>query len=80
MASTVVWNLIILDEAVEKYTGIFKKNKQTGSGTLYWKNGKKYVGQFLNDHFHGEGTVYSPSGEMIMKGKFENGVFKGLLF
>ena len=68
------------ENVVEKYIGIFKKNKQTGAGTLYWKNGKKYVGQFLDDHFHGEGTVFSPSGEIVMKGKFENGAFKGLLF
>jgi antitoxin component YwqK of YwqJK toxin-antitoxin module len=59
------------------YHGERIDGKKSGEGYELFQDGRKYVGYFEDGLPNGNGTLFDPTGEVIAKGRWRNGVFVG---
>jgi len=59
------------------YYGERIDGKKTGEGYELFQDGRKYEGNYANDLPEGNGTLYDALGNVIVKGKWRNGMFVG---
>jgi len=59
------------------YHGERIDGKKTGEGYEFLQDGRKYVGNYANDLPNGFGTLYDAQGNVIVQGKWRNGMFVG---
>ena len=55
------------------FFGEWKNGKANGIGEMLYVNGTRYVGEWLDSQAHGYGTVYDLEGNILYRGKWENG-------
>ncbi|MDE6906341.1 MAG: hypothetical protein K2P76_15710 [Lachnospiraceae bacterium] len=57
-----------------KYEGEFENSHYSGTGTLYFEDGKVwYKGEFKNGKYDGKGILYDEQGKVLHEGKFKDG-------
>ena len=55
------------------YEGKFERGLMSGTGIMFYADGKTYEGQFREDKYNGHGTLRSARGNIIYKGEFVDG-------
>ena len=63
-------------ETGREYTGQFKDNNISGTGTMTWPDGTKYEGQFVKGKMDGRGVKTWPNGNSY-DGMFKNNLQHG---
>ena len=65
--------ILNIAEGYERYEGLFKNGKYTGSGKLYKYCCLYYEGEFEENKFNGKGVLYYTNGQKYFEGFFKNG-------
>jgi clan AA aspartic protease (TIGR02281 family) len=61
----------------DQYVGDFRNDQRDGNGSYIYANGEKFVGQYHDGKRNGAGTLYGPSGAILARSTWVDGVIAG---